>query len=212
MSIFLIADRNLRPAGSQSTIGDYEINNSFSPDPAPCRERLRPARQRCAFRVSPTSPCPHGFHPAQCGKACGNSCRPPGAHRTAVAARVAPPPKCTGNCCQSLRSTSLGLSLKKSSLKSSNAEHSYKSLCSAEHDQLSGLSAHSFISGFRHHSGVFKMIPRNLRACRGRKGTKGRQDRGYTIAHIRQPLTVRQVHDFLILGGQGGFGPRQTLR
>src|ERR1700687_5588381 len=87
------------------------INNCLSPGPAPCRELLLLAQRRCAFPESPTSPCQHGFHPARCGRACGNLCRPPAAHRTEVAAPAVLPPKCIGNCCQSLRSTSLGLSI-----------------------------------------------------------------------------------------------------
>src|SRR5208282_533079 len=83
----------------------------FNPGVAPCRELLPPSRQRNAFQEFPTSLCRRGFHLARCGKAYGSWCRPRAGHRTGVAARAAPPPGCTDNCCQSLRSTSLELSV-----------------------------------------------------------------------------------------------------
>src|SRR5271154_2534268 len=93
----------------QSTITKSTI--SLSPGPKPCPKLRQPVRRRCGYREFPTSPCRRGFHPARCGTACGSWCRPRAALRTVVAAHAAPPPKCSGSCCQSLRSTSLRLSL-----------------------------------------------------------------------------------------------------
>src|SRR5579864_4886282 len=94
------------------TIGNHAINNRLIPGPAPCRAPVRLAGRGCGFLEFPTSLCRHGFHLVRCGRACGNSCRRPAAHRTGVVVLAALPPRCTDSCCQSLRSTSLGLSLK----------------------------------------------------------------------------------------------------
>src|ERR1700733_6943733 len=96
----------VEPRLPQSTISDHEIKNSVSPGQAPYPAPLPLARRRSGFPESPTSPCPHGFHPAQCGTACESLCRPLAVPPTAVAALVVLPPGCIGSCCQSLRSTS----------------------------------------------------------------------------------------------------------
>src|ERR1700682_429016 len=77
------------------------------PDPEP----RPPARLRCEFPESPTSPYPREFHPAQCGRVCASWFAPPAERRTEVGGRAAPPPECSDSCCRSLRSISWSLSL-----------------------------------------------------------------------------------------------------
>src|ERR1700723_414650 len=117
---FLIA--RCKPQPRRETLNPPSAINksasSFSPARVPYPERLRPARQRCGCRESPTSLCRRGFHPARCGRACGSWCRPRAGRQTAVALHAAPPPECSGSCYQNLRSTSLRLSLKQLILQS----------------------------------------------------------------------------------------------
>src|SRR5580693_482127 len=199
----------VEPRLPQSTISDHEIKNSVSPGQAPYPAPLPLARRRSGFPESPTSPCPHGFHPAQCGMACESLCRPLAVPPTAVAALVVLPPGCIGSCCQSLRSTSLGLSLTSSSIECMPNVEQCVPQNTTNFQACPALSTHGFRRPF---SGVLEIIPRNLKPCRRHGIAEGSKDRSHPVPDIRQTVTVPLFYNFFLFCGKRLPGAPQAFR